>query len=208
MNYTIEQALGTEYAMFYHSAIPVNNLTPVCTLQRVVEVVNNELEYNNRNLLSYEAARLMRANWIYQRLSTEPIRKPVLVHREQNQLVVDCGDTRLMVLNLLPDPGTVSAVVVIPIAQATEYTDWQQIHTNRDLIQATGFGNSAGIALRTGTTGAIEWLEIGDHTTAHHLHDVDQRINMMQRYIDTQEDTFKFSVEWTRSYINWDSYAK
>lgn len=214
MDYTIEQALGTEYAMFYHLAIPVNNLTPVCTLQRVVEVVNNELQYNNRNLFSWsatkqdEAARLMRANWIYQRLSTEPIRKPVLVHREQNQLVVDCGDTRLMALNLLPDPGTVSAVVVVPIAQATEYTDWQQIYTNRDLIQATGFGSSAGIALRTGTTGAIEWLEIGDHTTAHHLHDVDQRIAMMQRYIDTQEDTFEFSVEWTRSYINWDSYAK
>jgi hypothetical protein len=214
MELTIEQALGNQWAMFYHSAIPVDDLTPVCTLQRVVDVVNNELQYNNRNLLSWsamkqdEAARLMRANWIYQRLGTEPIRKPILVHQEQNQLVVDCGDTRLMALNLLPDPGTVSVVIVVPVAQAKEYADWRQIHTNRDLMRATGFGRGAGIALRTGATGAIEWLEIGDHTTAHHLHDVDQRVAMMQRYIDTQEDTFEFSIDWARSHINWDIYAR
>jgi hypothetical protein len=214
MELTIEQALGTEYAMFYHSAIPVDDLTPVCTLQRVVDVINNELQYNNRNLLSWsamkqdEAARLMRANWICQRLGTEPIRKPILVHQEQNQLIVDCGDTRLMSLNLLPNPGTVSVVVVVPISQAGEYSDWRQIHTNRDLMRATGFGRGADIALRVNDTGRIEWLEIGDHTTAHHLHDVDQRIAMMQRYIDTQEDKFEFSVDWARSHINWDIYAR
>jgi hypothetical protein len=155
-----------------------------------------------------EAARLMRANWIYQRLGTEPIRKPILVHQEQNQLVVDCGDTRLMALNLLLDPGTVSVVIVVPVAQAKEYADWRQIHTNRDLMRATGFGRGAGIALRTGATGAIEWLEIGDHTTAHHLHDVDQRVSMLQQYLNSMPDDFVFSTPWASTQIDWDSYAK
>jgi hypothetical protein len=155
-----------------------------------------------------EAARLMRANWIYQRLGSEAIRKPILAHQENNQLIVDCGDTRLMALNLLLDPGTVSVVVVVPISQAGEYSNWRQIHTNRDLIRATGFGRDAGIAVRVNTDGRIEWLEIGDHTTAHHLHDVDQRVTMMQRYIDTQSNTFEFSVDWARSYINWEIYAR
>jgi hypothetical protein len=113
-----------------------------------------------------------------------------------------------MSLNLLPDPGTVSVVVVVPIFQAGEYSDWRQIHTNRDLMRATGFGRGADIALRVNDAGRIEWLEIGDYTTAHHLHDVDQRVAMMQRYVDTQEDTFEFSVGWARSYINWDIYAR
>jgi hypothetical protein len=214
MELTIEQALGDQWAMFYHPQWPAEDLQPVCTLQRTVEVVNNELHYNNRNLFSWpamkqdEAARLMRANWIYQRLGSEAIRKPILAHQENNQLIVDCGDTRLMALNLLLDPGTVSVVVVVPISQAGEYSNWRQIHTNRDLIRATGFGRDAGIAVRVNTDGRIEWLEIGDHTTAHHLHDVDQRVTMMQRYIDTQSNTFEFSVDWARSYINWEIYAR
>lgn len=213
MELTIEQALGNQWAMFYHSQWPVEDLQPVCTLPQSVHTVNQQLTHS-RNITTWnpayqdEIARLLWVNWMYQRLGAEPIRKPILAHREHNQFIVDCGDTRLMALNLLLDPGTVSVVVVVPIAQAGEYADWRQIHTNRDLMRATGFGRGASIALRTNDTGTIEWLEIGDHTTAHHLHDLDQRITMMQRYIDTQEDTFEFSVDWARSYINWDIYAR
>jgi rRNA processing protein Krr1/Pno1 len=114
-----------------------------------------------------------------------------------------------MSLNLLIDPGTVSVVVTVPLDRVEHYHNWHRIYTNRDLVRATGFGRGANIALRSANSNyAIEWLEIGDHTTAHHLHDVDQRISMMQRYIDTQQDTFEFSVDWARSYINWDIYAR
>jgi len=213
MDYTIEQVLGTQYAMFYHPAIAVDNLTPVCTLPQSISTVNQQLQ-PSRDLSTWaysyqdEIARLLWVNWMYQRLSAESIRKPVLVHEQDSKLIIDCGDTRLMSLNLLIDPGTVSVVVVVPVAQAKEYTDWRQIHTNRDLMRATGFGRGANIALRVNDAGRIEWLEIGDHTTAHHLHDVDQRIAMMQRYIDTQEDTFEFSTDWARSHINWDIYSR
>ena len=213
MELTIEQALGNQWAMFYHSQWPVEDLQPVCTLEQSVRTVNQQLQ-SVRDLSQWkyahqdEIARLLWVNWMYQRLGAEPIRKPVLVHEHNNKLVIDCGDTRLMSLNLLPDPGTVSVMVIVPISQAGEYSNWRQIHTNRDLMRATGFGRGANIALRVNNAGRIEWLEIGDHTTAHHLHDVDQRIDMMQRYIDTQEDTFEFSVDWAKSHINWDIYAR
>jgi hypothetical protein len=113
-----------------------------------------------------------------------------------------------MSLNLLIDPGTVSVVVTVPVDRCEHYANWRQIKTNRDLIRATGFSRGAGIALRAGAEHAIEWLEIGDHTTAHHLHDINLRISMMQRYVDTQVDDFEFSVNWARSYINWDIYAR
>jgi hypothetical protein len=215
MDYTIEQALGTQYAMFYHPALAVDDLVPVCKLPQSIAVVNDELKRTGRDLSKWsaahqdEAARLLWVNWMYHRLGAEPIRKPILTHEHDGKLIVDCGDTRLMSLNLLIDPGTVGVVVTVPVARVEHYADWRRINTNRDLMRATGFGRGASIAVRPATADyAIEWLEIGDHTTAHHLHDVDQRVRMLQLYIDTQVDDFEFSVDWARSHINWDIYTR
>lgn len=212
MNLTIEQALGDQYRMFYHAQWPVDLLKPVCTLQRTIEVVNNELKYNSKKLDQWppmkqdEIARLMRANWIYQRLGVEPIRKPVLTHLAAGQHVVDCGDTRLMSLNLLLDPGTVGVACTVPVDQADQFEDWTPVRTNQDLIQVAGFSAKATVLVRPGRDQAIEWLEIGDHTTAHHLHDVEQRVQMMQNYMNQHPDVV-FDINWARSYINWNSYA-
>ncbi len=54
---------------------------------------------------------------------------------------------------------------------------------------------------------AIDWLEVGDSTTAHHLHSVDQRVAMVQRYLAQQPTDFEFSVDWARNYIDWQRYA-
>lgn len=214
MTHTIEQALGDQYLMFYHAAWPVEDLRPGCTLAQCVETVNYHLKNNGRNLSTWsehaqdEAARLLWVNWMYQRLGVEPIRKPIVVHQQQNQFVVDCGDTRLMSLNLLIDPGVVGVVCTVPKSHAQQFKEWTPICNNQELLQAAGFGRNAHVLVRPGTGQAIDWLEIGDHTTAHHLHDIGQRVAMMQRYIDTQEDTFEFSVDWARNYINWDIYSR
>jgi hypothetical protein len=222
MELTIEQSLGAQWAMFYHPHWPVQDLLPVCTLEDSIERVNNQLQ-GSRDLKTWdpsfqdEAARLLWVNWIYQRLDTEPIRKPVLVHEHDDALMVDCGDTRLMSLKLLSDPGTVGVVITVPKERSDKYIGWQQIHTNRDLKRATGFMNSANILLRQATGNyAIEWLEIGDQTTAHHLHNVDQRVDMMQQYINEQAERtryvtdkdFEFSTDWARSRIDWEDYVK
>jgi hypothetical protein len=213
MQITIEQALGNKYLMFYHAAWPVDLLTSVCTLQKAVDEVNRMIRSNGKILSVWSAreqneiARLLLANWIYQRLGVEPIRKPILTHLEAGQHVVDCGDTRLMALNLLLDPGTVGVAVTVPVQHADQFSDWDPIRTNQDLIKASGFGRSAQVFVRPGTEQAIEWLEIGDHTTAHHLHSVEQRVGMMQNYLNQQSADFEFSVAWARSYINWDHYA-
>ena len=211
MQTTIQHALGTKYLMFYHAAWPADLLTPGCTIEQSVKIINSELKYNNRDLMSWpamkqdEIARLMRANWIYQRLGTEPIRKPILTNLENNQMAVICGDTRLMALNLLLDPGTVGVVCTASIDQADQFDDWVPVRTNQDLIDVSGFNSNATVLVRPGTNQAIEWLEIGDNTTAHHLHSVDQRVSMMQNYLD-QHPGIVFDTHWARSYIDWDSY--
>jgi hypothetical protein len=213
MNSTIEQALGDQYLMFYHAQWSVDLLKPVCTLHQCVDSVNQCIKVHGKDLSQWTheqqdaVARLLWVNWIYQHLGVEPIRKPILTHLEADQHVVDCGDTRLMALNLLLDPGTVGVAVIVPVEHADQFSDWAPVHTNQDLIQITGFSNTANVLVRSGTEQAIEWLEIGDHTTAHHLHSVDQRVSMMQNYLNQQLANFEFSVGWARSYINWQHYA-
>lgn len=212
MNSTIEQALGNQYLMFYHAQWPVDLLKPVCTLQRTISEVNRMISNNGKSLSSWSAreqdeiARLMRANWIYQRLGVEPIRKPILTHLEVGQHVVDCGDTRIMALNMLLDPGTVGVACTVPVDQADQFSDWTPIRSNQDLIQVSGFSAKATVLIQPGQNQAIEWLEIGDNSTAHHLHSVDQRVGMMQNYLDQHPDTV-FDTEWARNYINWQHYA-
>ena len=104
--------------------------------------------------------------------------------------------------------GVVGVVCTVPKSHARQFEEWTPICNNQELLQAAGFGRNAHVLVRPGTGQAIDWLEIGDHTTAHHLHDIGQRVAMMQRYIDTQEDTFEFSVDWARNYINWDIYSR
>ena len=214
MELTIEQALSDQWAMFYHPQWPVEDLQPVCTLEQSIHQINHQLR-RSRDLSTWssgfqnEIARLLRANWIYQRLAVEPIRKPVLVHEHHDQLVVDCGDTRLMSLKLLSNAGTVAVVVTVPKHRSDCYANWQPIRSNQDLRQATGFGPDAVILLRAAPADyAVEWLEIGDQTTAHHLHNVDQRVDMMQTYINEQAAGFEFSNNWARSGIVWDNYVR
>ena len=212
---SIEQALGTNYSMFYHPDWPAQNLKPVCTLEQSISDVNGMLQNSGRDLSRWSAkdqdeiARLLRANWIWQRLPIEPIRKPILVHLEHNEFVVDCGDTRLMALSLLSHDSRVSVVCTVSKDLDSRFEGWTQIKNNQDLISATGFSASAGILLTLSDSKdyAVSWLEIGDHTTTHHLHDVDLRLQMMQGYLDQQPSNFLFSLDWCKNQIDWNSYA-
>lgn len=198
--------------MFYHAQWPVDLLTPVYTLSQCADAVNYNIKVHGKDLSQWThlqqdaVARLLWVNWIYQHLGVEPIRKPVLTHLEAGHHVVDCGDTRLMALNLLLDPSTVSVVCTVPVDQAAQFSNWIPVRSNQDLVQVTGFSDNATVLVRAGIKQAIEWLEIGDNTTAHHLHSIAQRVSMMQNYLDRHPSTV-FDMEWARNYIDWDRYA-
>ena len=44
MELTIEQALGNQWAMFYHPQWPVEDLLPGCTLEQSVSTTNQQLQ--------------------------------------------------------------------------------------------------------------------------------------------------------------------
>lgn len=210
---SIQQVLGHQYAMFYCNKFDCARLTPIQTLSTCIATVNSALMQYGKNLNTWsefcknEAAKLVRANVIYQKLHTEPIRKPILVHRENSKFVVDCGDTRLMALNQLPKPVSVSVIITCSIDSADQYQHWTRIRNVADLSACTGFVLDSSkvqtVRASPGADYALCWLEFGDQSTAHHLHDPQQRLNMMQHYLDQQLENYCFDQAWLLKDIKW-----
>jgi hypothetical protein len=202
---TIEQALSDKFCMFYKGGVDPTLLTPGQSLENSLNYVNYCLHTLGTNIAEWpwgdqdEATRLVRVNWIYQNLQQEPIRKPILIDHLHR---VICGDTRLMALFLLKDLLTVNVVMVCPIHMQDQYNQWIQIHNNQDLIQATNFEPNAHVLVEADSAG-ISWLEIGDQSTAHHLHDHDTRVVMMTNYLKTQSADFEITKQWCTDSIDW-----
>jgi hypothetical protein len=49
----------------------------------------------------------------------------------------------------------------------------------------------------------VDWLEIGDQSTSHHLHNVSQRVSMMQEFLNTQTPDFEFDLTWPKQKVDW-----
>ena len=204
----IEQALSDKFCMFYKIAVDPMLLTPGQLLSMSLNHVNGCLRTQGPNVAEWawgdqdEATRLVRVNWIYQNLQQEPIRKPILIDHLHR---VICGDTRLMALSLLKNLPTVSAVMVCPIHMQDQFDHWIRIHNNQDLIKAANFKPDARVLVDTNSDG-ISWLEIGDQSTAHHLHDHDMRVTMMTNYLKTQSAEFEITTEWCTDSIDWSKF--
>jgi hypothetical protein len=215
MHNNIESVLGQDYLMFYHPGLPVSKFTPVQGLEQCVEISNHLLGLYGRQFDQWDPrhhdtiARIMNANWICNRLSVEPIRKPIVVHQQDHKFIVDCGDTRIIALSSLPNPPLLSAVITVRKSQAKEFSDWQAVTTNQDLVSLCGFDAETTTILFTPEADqdwCISWLEIGDRSTSHHLHSVPDRVAMLQRYLNTQPKNFCFSKDWICEPIDWTKY--
>ena len=209
----ITKMLGERYAMFYHVGMSVQELCPMQTLNKSIEIVNSHMKQHGRNLCAWEPglqdeiSRLVNVNWIYQKLPREPIKKPILVYQQDRKYHVICGDTRLMALSLCSDPPRVSVVITTPCESAGEFLDWIPITSDAELIGHLGLDPGSAAIYYTPAEEdknyAVSWLEIGDNNTATHLHDINQKLNMMQQYLDQQASDFEFSVSWAKLPIKW-----
>lgn len=209
----ITKMLGERYAMFYHAGMSVQELCPMQTLDKSIEIVNTHMKLHGQNLFSWEPglqdeiSRLVNVNWIYQKLSREPIKKPILVYQQDRKYHVICGDTRLMALSLCSDPPQVSVVITAPCKSAGDFLNWIAITSDAELIGHVGLDTGSAAIYYTPAevdkNYAISWLEVGDNSTATHLHDINQKLNMMQQYLDQQNSDFEFSISWAKQPIEW-----
>lgn len=212
MSDIITNCLGSQWAMFYIQSMPISKLTSLQTLEKSLSLVNQNLALVGKKLDQWDAGmqdeicRLLWVNWIYQRLSFEPIRKPILTHYQLGNYYVDCGDTRLMSLRLYDPSIQVPVIVTCGLSDIDQFSSFTRIHNSNELKTLAGFGPDACVLATPAQDWCLYWLEIGDQSTAHHLHSIDQRLAMIQHYINQQDPSFKFSKSWTTSPINWTDY--
>ena len=217
MGQNVFEHLGTEYVMLWHPGLPLSAFTPVQSLENCVETCNHLLDLHGTNILSWDPqhhdimAQLMNANWICNRLDTEPIKKPILVHGQHGKLIVDCGDTRIMSLTAISNPPCLSAITTVRKTLLSQYQTWTPVQDTNHLIKLCGFDPNQTNVLFTAAEPdldwAISWLEIGDQSTSHHLHDIGIRIQMLQQWLNTQSPKFRFSTQWVKESIDWASLA-
>lgn len=207
----IQQHLGGQYAMFFCEEFAWQKLIPTQTWDQCLSTVNLALRQHGRVLskwptgLANNAAKLVRVSVIHQNLSREFIRKPFLVYEKNNQWILNVGDTRLMALAAASDPRPVSVLLTCRTNEVEKYTNWTRITDTKSLLEITGFPTGQVLVTPSSPESdfAFEWFEIGDSTTSHHLHDQQQRLNMMQQYLDQQPQNFQFGKDWLLKGINW-----
>jgi hypothetical protein len=209
MIYHCIQQLSQAGFVVLHSRQPRSKLVPGTDLEHAVSFVNSCLQHCGRDLIKWnygeqdQIARLLWVNLFYQNLQHQPIRKPLLVQPQHNQLCVVCGDTRLMVLDLANHTDSISTVMIVPAQQVSHYPEWTVIYCNQQLIQQLKFDQSAEITIRFDSAGSVDWFDIGDSTTAVHLHDLNTRIQLMQHYLDCGPLDFVFTLDWAKNKIDW-----
>ena len=180
MSDIINNCLGNRWAMFYTPSMSIDQLNSLQSLDNSINLVNQNLQDHGKQLTHWnggmqdEITRLLWVNWIYQRLLLEPIRKPILTHYQDKNFYVDCGDTRLMSLRLYNPKTTVQVLTTCSLDQVDRFKSWTRIYNSQDLKQVTGFSQDACVLATPAQNWCFYWLEIGDQTTAHHLHDVNQ----------------------------------
>jgi hypothetical protein len=197
----------------FYTMLPVTQLTPVQTLEQSIKQTNMCIDCHGRDTAVWpeyaqnEIARLVWVNWIVNNLKFEPIRKPVLVHRDRDQLLVDCGDTRIMAATLHNTNASLPVITTCRPSVASVYQTWTRILSNQQLFEILNFDpKHAKILVRHAPTDsdyAFDWMEISDQSTAHHWHDETQRRNTIQRYLNQQSNSFYFSKEWVLESIDW-----
>lgn len=200
----VQALLAGQYQMFYHYGIDTEELVPLLTLPEAISQANTVLDHCDDTAVMTEleqdcVARMVRVKWIYQHLPVEPIRKPILAHRERDSMVVDCGDTRLMALSLQAEPAAVSVLITCQHQHCEEFATWQEICCESELFALLGFDPGSAHLLYTstppGTPWAVSWLEVGDDTTSHHLHDTRACFDTLA---DLDLKQFRFAPEWFR----------
>jgi hypothetical protein len=215
----IQNALGSQYLMFFHPAMPSDQFSPMLDLDCCLHAINRAIDIWGDRVSGWpsweakrEAAKLVRASWIYQNLDNEPIRKPLLVHLlRDGKMEVDCGDTRLMAIELKQQSLLVPAVTTCLKDQAHRFANWWPISTDRELLYASGLwiNYHCSVKINGGSLGAdraFDWLEISSPLTQHHMHDPDRRVRMLENFLGTKYPGFRFDQHNARECINWFDY--
>jgi hypothetical protein len=198
--------MSTPQCLLYNPHTTVNPLTPLINIDQLIKLCNytiKKTEYDLDPGADTELARMVRVNFIYNDLQKNRLKiiKPLFLEASAFSLITVQGDTRLMAAELC-GISKVPCLAQVPVTVQELFKDWVQVENLEHLSKLTNF-DVAEIQIRYQENKNINWIEFSSATTAHHMHDSDQRLRMIKNYIKQQPKTFEFSREWCQLPINW-----
>lgn len=139
-------------------------------------------------------ANMVRLNWMVQDLRVNPMRKPIFVDSNWQTIV---GDTRIMAADIL---GWRHLPVMAQLREPQE-----------QVVQDLSVCGLADCEIMTNPPGRdifrepVEWVEIVDPGSVHHMHDEAARAEKMRRYLEANPGTV-FTREWLAQPVDWDLF--
>ena len=197
--------------MLYHPSLCLDLLHPGMSLDRLLYICNRALDRGldkaDPGELS-ELARILRVNWMTKDLDhCGRIMKPILCEVTAFNLVVIQGDTRLMAVEMCPQIHTAPVLVSADRNWISMFQGWTEIQCSDQLTDLLGFESGCAIFRDdAGPADRLNWIEFNTPQTQHHLHDENQRVEMILRYLSQQPSDFRFTRAWCRCKIDWTQY--
>lgn len=180
--------------MLYNASVPVDLIKPFCDLDQMLADAN---QATNSNAM----AKMVRLNWMVANLKDEPVQKPLLIDHTNT---VQTGDTRIAAISLNEHITHVPCVMTAPVDQMN--LDWVYVEDKQQLGKMLSIDPEDILLHDDWHYSSIEWIEFAYMHTAHHMHDEQQRYQMIVNYLEQHPDTV-FTREWLQSPVNWLDYA-
>lgn len=171
----------------------VQRIRPVRVLDQMLAQANQPTNHGDSRI------NLVRLNWMVENLRQDRLRKPIFVDANWQVIV---GDTRMMALDVL---GRTHAPVLAQLAEPEGIV----IQDMEDLRYYCGF-RAVEIVTNPANTNIfrdpVEWIEIVDPDSSHHMHDEDQRARMIKNYLAGQPPEFQFTRDWCARPVTWSQW--
>lgn len=193
----------------YNPSVTINSIRPVLDLNNCLRIANcalknlNDLHDGEKNIL----AKLVRLNWIIHDLDNNPLIKPFVVKWRPPFFEIATGDTRAMALEFHPEIQSVSCVLSIKQSHCENFSNWTLVKDVEHLARLLDLkATDIMFDQQDYTQQELNWMEFGYASSAHHMHNEQQRLEMILNYLKQQPKNFQFDLAWLREPKNWSMF--
>lgn len=201
---------GGQHCILYDPRTPLNHIQRVLTLDMACNQANALLSsgtlFTNQQTFN-EIANLVRINMFYHSIVQQGNIKPMLLqYTGCYPYNAATGGTRMAAIELISNIQSVQAFVSTHKRVRHELAHLQEVLTWHDFCNIAGAQQSSTIYLRLTDYDAdygLDWYEVGLTDPAMIVPQDKECLVSLERYVESQSNSFRFYPDWFREKINW-----
>jgi hypothetical protein len=211
----VESFHNGQHCLFYDSNFTHLKITYNQKLQDLCNWINDRLHYNSikefiadkRN--HYEIANIVKLNMWTADIKVNGIVKPMLVTYHDDKYMAHNGESRLRVLENLPEIKSVRAFINTSINDQQKFSHLEKVtNFNQFASLCNAVDQQKFMFTLTDPTApyGIFWYEYDSYKTRSVTPGEDACVNAVKNYLDQHPDT-KFTIDWFNHLVEWSSYG-